>query len=147
MSLTEQIRTDLTRAMKERDKTRTATLRLLQSALKNERIHLGHDLSDDEAMTIIQRAAKQRRESIEQYEKAGRDDLAAQEKEELAIVETYLPKMLSEEETAKVVDEIIAETGASSKKDMGAVMGRLMSKHKGAIDGKLAQQIVSSKLP
>lgn len=96
---------------------------------------------------IILRAAKQRRESIDQYEKASREDLAAREREELELIETYLPKMMSEAETEKAVDVAISETGASSKKDLGAVMGKLMSKHRGEIDGKLAQQIAARKLP
>ena len=146
MSVTEQIRTDLTQAMKARETTRTATLRLLQAAIKNEQIALGHELSDDEAQSIIRKAAKQRRDSIDQYEKASREDLASREREELEIIETYLPKMMSEDQTEKAVDAAIAETGATSKKDTGAVMGKLMSKHKGVIDGKMAQQIVARKL-
>lgn len=133
--------------MKERAATRLATLRLLQAALKNEQIALGHELSDAEAQVVILRAAKQRRDSIDQYEKASREDLASREREELELIETYLPKMMSEAETEKAVDAAISETGASSKKDLGAVMGKLMSQHRGEIDGKLAQQIAARKLP
>lgn len=132
--------------MKERAATKLATLRLLQAALKNEQIAVGHELSDEEAQAIILKAAKQRRDSIDQYEKAQREDLASREREELELIETYLPKMMSEAETERAVDEAISETGASSKKDMGAIMGNLMSRHRGAIDGKLAQQIASRKL-
>jgi uncharacterized protein YqeY len=146
MGLSEQIRTDLTSAMKERATTKVATLRLIQAALQNERIALGHELSDEEVQTVIRRAAKQRRDSIDQYEKASREDLAAREREELALVEAYLPTMMSEAETEKAVAAAIAETGASSKKDLGAVMGKLMAKHKGSIDGKLAQRIAARTL-
>lgn len=147
MALTEQIRSDLTSAMKERAATKLATLRLLQAALKNEQIALGHELSDSEAQAVILRAAKQRRDSIDQYEKASREDLAAREREELELIETYLPKLMSKDETEKAVDAAISEAGATSKKDLGAVMGKLMSQHRGAIDGKLAQQIAARKLP
>lgn len=146
MSLSEQIRADLISAMKERDKTRTATLRLLQASIKNEQIANGRDLSDPEVRGIILKAAKQRRDSIEQYEKASREDLAAKERDELVLIEAYLPKMMTEAETERAVDQAIAETGASSRKDTGAVMGRLMAEHRGAVDGKLAQQIVARKL-
>ncbi len=132
--------------MKERAAVKVSTLRLIQAAIQNEQIALGHDLSDAEAQTVILRAAKQRRDSIEQYEKAAREDLAAREREELELIEAYLPKMMSEAETEKAVDAAIAESGAKSKKDMGAVMGKLMAKHRGAIDGKLAQQIAGRKL-
>lgn len=133
--------------MKERAATKLATLRLLQAALKNEQIALGHELSDSEAQAVILRAAKQRRDSIDQYEKASREDLAAREREELELIETYLPKLMSKDETEKAVDAAISEAGATSKKDLGAVMGKLMSQHRGAIDGKLAQQIAARKLP
>lgn len=146
MGLTEQIRADLTSAMKERAAVKLATLRLIQAALQNEQIAVGHELSDAEAQGVILKAAKQRRDSIEQYEKASREDLAAREREELELIESYLPKMMSESETEKAVDAAIAESGASSKKDLGAVMGKLMSQHRGAIDGKLAQQIAARKL-
>lgn len=133
--------------MKERAATKLATLRLLQAALKNEQIALGHELSDSEAQAVILRAAKQRRDSIDQYEKASREDLAAREREELELIETYLPKLMSKDETEKAVDAAISEAGATSKKDLGAVMGKLMAQHRGAIDGKLAQQIAARKLP
>jgi uncharacterized protein len=146
MKLTERIREDLTRAMKSRDAATTGTLRLIQAAFQNERIALGHELSDEEAEAVIRRGAKQRRESIEQYEKGGREDLASKERSELELLETYLPSMMSHEDTDRAVEEAIRETGATSPKDTGAVMKELMSKHRGRIDGKLAQQAVARRL-
>jgi uncharacterized protein len=146
MKLTERIREDLTRAMKSRDAATTGTLRLIQAAFQNEQIALGHELSDEEAEAVIRRGAKQRRESIEQYEKGGREDLASKERSELELLETYLPSMMSEEETDRAVGEAIRETGATSPKDTGAVMKELMSKHRGRIDGKIAQQAVAKRL-
>jgi uncharacterized protein len=146
MKLTERIRSDLTRAMKSREAATTGTLRLIQAAIQNEQIALGHDLTDEETEAVIRRAAKQRRDSIEQYEKGGREDLASRERSELALIETYLPAMMTEEETAKAVEEAIRESGATSTKDTGGVMKELMAKHRGRIDGKVAQQAVTKRL-
>ena len=145
-SFNDQIQNDLKQAMKSRDQTRLATLRLLKAALVNEKISKVRELTSDDETEVVRRAAKQRRESIEAYEAAGRTELADQEKAELAILEEYLPKMLSREETGKLVDDIIAETGASSKADTGRVMGALMARHRAEIDGKLAKEIVAEKL-
>jgi len=145
-TLTETIRTDLTSAMKAREALRVSTLRLVQSMLKNEQIALGHELSDEEAIVVLVRAAKQRQESIEQYGKAGRQDLADKERQEREIIEAYLPKQLSEDEIETIVREAIATTGAQSKKDIGKVMGPIMSRYKGRIDGKKVQEIASRLL-
>lgn len=146
MKLTGRIREDLTRAMKSRDAATTGTLRLIQAAIQNEQIALGHELSDEEAEAVIRRGAKQRRDSIEQYEKGGREDLASKERSELELLETYLPSMMSDEETDRAVEEAIRETGATSPKDTGAVMKELMVKHRGRIDGRAAQQAVAKRL-
>jgi uncharacterized protein YqeY len=147
MALTEQIRADLTAAMKAQEKDRLSTLRMLQSALKNEQINLGHELSDEEAMTVIRKAVKQRQDSIEQYSNAGRTELADKERAEMDLLKTYLPPELSEEELESGLREIIASTGAQSKKDMGKVMKEATARYKGRADGKKIQEVVQRLLP
>ena len=146
MSLTERIRADLTESMKARDAARTGTLRMVQAALKNEQIEKGHELSDEEAEVVLRRALKQRQDSVEQYRKGSREDLAAKEEAEITILQEYLPQLLSEAETERIVDETIASTGAASKKDMGKVMKEIMATHKARIDGKVVQAILGRKL-
>jgi uncharacterized protein YqeY len=133
-----RIENDVRSALKSGDKRRVSTLRLLLSALQNERIHAGRDLTDEEA--VIRRAAKQRREAIDQYSRGGREDLAAGEREELAILEAYLPTGLTEEELEAEIRRIIAEKGFSSARDVGLVMKELMAAHRGRVDGKRAQE-------
>jgi uncharacterized protein YqeY len=146
MSLTERIRADLTAAMKARDAARLSTLRLVQAALKNEQIEKGHELSDEEAEAVLRRALKQRQDSVEQYRKGSREDLAAKEEAEITILHEYLPQMLGDAETEAIVDATIASTGAASKKDMGKVMKEIMAAHKGRVDGKVVQAILGRKL-
>ena len=145
--LTEQIRADLTESMKARTADRTSTLRMLQSALKNEQINLMHELSDEEAMTVIRKAVKQRLDSIEQYTKGNRPELAAKEASEMEVLKTYLPAELSETELESGLRDIIASTGAQSKKDLGKVMKEATAKYKGRADGKKIQEIVARLLP
>jgi uncharacterized protein len=147
MSLTEQIRADLTSAMKAQEKERLSTLRMLQSALKNEQINVGHELSDEEAMTVIRKAVKQRQDSIEQYTNAGRTELADKERSEMELLRTYLPPELSDEELEGGIRAIIASTGAASKKDMGKVMKEATARYKGRADGKKIQELVQRLLP
>lgn len=146
MSLTERIRADLTAAMKARDAARLSTLRLAQAALKNEQIEKGHELSDEEAEAVLRRALKQRQDSVEQYRKGSREDLAMKEEAEILVLQEYLPQTLSEAETEAIVEEAIARTGASSKKDMGKVMKDVMAAHRGRVDGKIVQVILGRKL-
>lgn len=146
-TMTEQIRADLTRAMKDRDALRTSTLRLVQSSFKNEQIAQGHELSDEEAMAVIRKAVKQRQDSIEQYRRGNRDDLAEKEQAEMEILQAYLPKQISEVEIRGMAQEVIALVGAESKKDMGKVMREVMTKLKGQADGRKVQEIVSELLP
>ncbi|MEP6801742.1 MAG: GatB/YqeY domain-containing protein [Acidobacteriota bacterium] len=136
-----RLENDLKLAMKAGEKRRVSTLRLLLSALKNERIHLQRELTDEEVEAAIRRAVKQRREAIEQYGLGGRADLVAAETEELAILEAYLPQALSEGDLESVVRGIIQEKGFASAKDVGALMKELMAQHKGRVDGKRAQEI------
>jgi len=147
MSLTEKVRGDMTEAMKAQEKERLSTLRMLQSALKNEQINVGHPLSDEEAMSVIRKAVKQRQDSIEQYTNAGRTELADKERSEMDLLKTYLPPELSEEELESGIREIIASTGAQSKKDMGKVMKEATARFKGRVDGKKVQELVQRLLP
>jgi uncharacterized protein len=146
-ALTETIRADLTGAMKAQEKERLSTLRMLQAALKNEQINVGHELSDEEAMAVIRKAVKQRLDSIEQYTSASRTELADKERAELELLRTYLPPELTEAELESGIREIIATTGAQSKKDMGKVMKEATVRFKGRADGKKVQEIVSRLLP
>jgi uncharacterized protein YqeY len=145
--LSEKIRADLTAAMKAQQKETLSTLRMLQSAIKNEQINLGHELSDEEAMSVIRKAMKQRQDSIEQYTNAGRTELAEKERSEMELLKTYLPPELTEEEIETGIREIIASTGAQSKKDMGKVMKEATARFKGRVDGKKVQELVSRLLP
>src|SRR5687768_10006100 len=146
-ALADKVRADMTAAMKAQEKERLSTLRMLQSSLKNEQINLGHELSDEEAMTVIRKAMKQREDSIEQYTNAGRTELAEKERSEMELLKTYLPPELSEEEVESGVREIIASTGAQSKKDFGKVMKEATARFKGRVDGKKIQEIVARLLP
>ena len=146
-TLTEQVRADLTAAMKAQDKERLYVVRMLQSALKNEQIHLGHELSDEEAMSVIRKSVKQRQDSIEQYTNANRSELADKERAEMELLKAYLPPELSEEELESGLREIIASTGAQSKKDMGKVMKEATARFKGRADGRKIQEVVSRLLP
>ena len=137
-------------AMKAKEKDRTATLRQISAKIKDRDIEertSGKDIPDDELVTsVLQKMAKQRRESIEMYESGGRDELAAKEKAELAVIDEFLPQMMSEEETKAAIEAIKAETGASSMKDMGQVMGALKGKYGAVLDGKLASGLVKAAL-
>ena len=145
--LTEKIRADLTESMKARDADRTSTLRMLQASLKNEQINLGHELSDAEAMTVIRKAVKQRIDSIDQFTKANRLEMAAKEESEMKLLKTYLPQELSDSEIESDLREIILSTGATSKKDLGKVMKEATARFKGRADGKKIQEIVARLLP
>ena len=146
-NLREQIRADLTESMKARTADRTSTLRMLQSAIKNEEINTRKELSDEEAMAVIRKAVKQRQDSIEQYQSAKREDLAAKEQAELELLRTYLPAELTDAELESGLREIIASTGAASKKDLGKVMKEATARFKGRADGKKIQETVSRLLP
>ncbi len=146
MSLMEKLMSELKNAMKEKDKIRVDTVRLLISQLKNARIEAGDDLTPDQELQVLMSAAKKRREAIQAYQSGGREDLLEQEQKELQIIEEFLPKQLSDEEIEKEVSAIIEQLGASSMKDLGRVMGEAMKKLKGKADGKKVQSIVRAKL-
>jgi uncharacterized protein YqeY len=145
--LTEKIRAELTAAMKARDAERLSTLRMLQSSFKYQQIEVGHELSDEEAMTVIRKAVKQRLDSIEQYTKGNRPELAAKEQSEMELLKTWLPADLTDDEVETGIREIVASTGAQSKKDMGKVMKEASAKYKGRVDGRKVQEIVGRLLP
>lgn len=145
--LTDQIRADLTESMKARSAERTSTLRMLQAAVKYEQINLKRELTDEEAMSVIRKAVKQRQDSIEQFTRGNRPELAAKEAAEMEILKTYLPPELTDAELEGGLREIIASTGAQSKKDMGKVMKEATARYKGRVDGKKIQEVVSRLLP
>jgi uncharacterized protein len=147
MSLTKQIVTDLTAAMKAQDAGRTSTLRMVKAAMMNRQIEKGSELDDDEMQKLLRSLVKQRRDSIEQYEKAGRQELVDKEKAEIDVIETYLPQAASPEQIEHAVAAAIAETGATSMKDMGKVMKAAQAALAGQnADGRLISELVKAKL-
>jgi uncharacterized protein YqeY len=146
MSIFERINSDLVSAMKARDKERTIALRGLKAAVKYREIDKRDDLTDEDVIAVVSSTVKKHRDSIEQYEKAGRDDLVREEKAQLDVALAYLPEQLGPEEIEKQVDEIIAEVGASGPSDIGKVMKGIMPKLKGRADGKLTKEIVTRRL-
>ncbi len=137
----------MTAAMKAKDADKLSTLRMAKANLMNRKIEKGGELTDEEVMKALQSLVKQRRDSIEQYENAGRSDLAAKEAVEIAVIEVYLPQAATEEEIAAAVAAAVAETGASSMKDMGNVMKAAMAHLAGkSADGKMVSEAVKAKL-
>lgn len=135
MRLQEQISADMVTALKAGEADKVAVLRLLITAMKNEQIKVGGELTDEQAMKVLASQAKQRKDSITAYEAAGRQDLVDQESSELPFIESYLPAQMSDEDLEELVQEAIDQVGATSLADMGKVMGAAMSKVKGQADG------------
>ena len=146
MSLKQQINDDVKTAMREKDKARLGVLRLITAAIKQREVDERIELNDDQVIGVLEKMLKQRKDSIEQYEKAGRDDLKQQETSEVELIQGYMPAQLSEAEIATLIDETIASSGASSMKDMGKVMGQLKPKLAGKADMGNVSQIIKSKL-
>ena len=147
MSLKDKIVSDMTTAMKAKDAERLSVLRMIKANLMNRQIEKGSELTDEETTKALQTLVKQRRDSVEQYEKAGRDELAEKEKSEIAVLEDYLPQSANKEEIEKAIAEAISETGASSIKEMGAVMKAAQAKLAGkSVDGRLVSETVKAKL-
>lgn len=147
--LKQQLRDELKDSMFAKDELRTSVLRMLISAITYFEIQkggAGYEATDEDVMTVIDKQVKQRRDSIEQFEKAGRQELADKEKAEMAILEKYLPEQMGEEEVRVLVKEAIEQTGATTPQDMGKVMGALMPKTKGKADGTLVSRIVRELL-
>lgn len=150
-SILDRVKADLTDAMKAQDDVRRRTLRSLRAALANKEIEQREGgaeatLSDQQELAVVQKQVKQRRDSIEQYEDAGRDDLAQREREEIEVLEEYLPDRLSDKELADRINTIIDDIGAESMADMGAVMGRAMDELRGRADGNRVREMVEEKL-
>ncbi len=146
MSTSEQLTEHMKTSMRAGDTARTGTLRLLKAAMKNEEIKLGHLLDEAEELKLLQREAKQRRDSIEQYTAAGRDELAAVEQAELEIIQEYLPEAMSEVELAAIIDEVITAQGASDMKQMGAVVGAVMQRVGVRAEGGAVSKLVRERL-
>ncbi|HEY3102632.1 MAG TPA: GatB/YqeY domain-containing protein [Pyrinomonadaceae bacterium] len=147
MSLKQQIISDMTAAMKAQDAARTSTLRMVKAAITNREKEGSGELTDEDVQKLLRSQVKQRRDSVEQYQKGGRQDLADKEQAEIAIIEAYLPQAASQDEIDSAVAAAIAETGASSMKDMGAVMKAAMAKLAGKnADGKAVSETVKAKL-
>src|SRR5213083_1120050 len=141
--LTDQVRADLTAAMKARHAEKTSTLRMLQSSFKYAQIEAGHELGDDEALVVVRKSVKQRQDSIEQFTKGNRPELADKERREMDILKAYMPPELSDDELESGLREIVASIGAQSKKDMGKVMKEATARFKGRVDGKKIQEVVA----
>ena len=146
MSLKVRIQEDVKNAMRAQQREQLAVLRLVTAAIKQKEVDERVDLNDEQVLAVLDKMAKQRRESLEQYQKAGRDDLADQEQFELDLIQTYLPEPLSEEELAALIQSTIAETGASSIRDMGSVMNALRGQVQGRADMKAVSQAVKNQL-
>ncbi|ANX12958.1 hypothetical protein ABE41_013180 [Fictibacillus arsenicus] len=146
MSLLDTLNQDMKQAMKNKDKQKLSVIRMLKASLQNEAIKHGRELNEEEELTVLAREMKQRKDSLQEFEKAGREDLVAGLQDEIAVLTPYLPKQLTEEELHEIVAQTISETGAASKADMGKVMGALMPKVKGKADGGLVNRIVQQQL-
>lgn len=146
MGLKERITQDLKDAMKSKDQVRVRTLRMILTTIRNIEVEKMKEATDEDVIDALQKEAKKRREAIEQYEKAGRNDLADEERKELSVIEKYLPEQMSEEEIKGLAKEIIEQLGASTVKDLGKIMKEIMPKVKGRADGKLVNRIVRELL-
>ncbi|TLS50339.1 GatB/YqeY domain-containing protein [Paenibacillus antri] len=146
MNLSERLNEDMKALMKSGDKFALTVVRMIRSAVKNAEIDARRPLSDEEVMDILTREVKQRRDALQEFEKAGREDLADQAKAEIEVIQRYMPQPLTEAELTRIVEETIQEVGASSKADMGKVMSALMPKVKGRADGKQVNAAVQRLL-
>lgn len=146
MTLLERINEDLKQSMKARDAERLSAIRMLKAGVKNKEIEKGSAFSEGDVLSVISSMIKQRRESVEQYTKAGRGDLAAKEEGEIRVLEGYLPEQLSGEEVVKIIRDAIAEASAASASDMGKVMKLVMPRVKGRADGKFVNEKVKELL-
>jgi hypothetical protein len=146
MPILDKINEQIKQAMKDKDVTMLDTLRSLKTALKNKQVELMRDLDEGESLQVIQREAKTRRESIEQFREGGREDLVAKEEAQLKIIDSFLPAEMSDAEIEEKAKAVIAELGASTKKEAGKVMSKLMAELKGRADGKRINAIVGKLL-
>lgn len=140
------LKNDLKEAMRKSDAVSVGTLRMLISQYQYARIQAGRDLGEEDVIALLQRAVKTRRESIEQFLKAGRAELAAKEEAEIGVVERYLPKGLTPEEVGRAIDALLAELGITEKKDLGRAMKEFMARHRGKVDGKAINALIAARL-
>ena len=145
-TLKDRVSEEMKEALRAGDKIKLGTLRLLSAAVKNREVELRRELGDEEFLEVVSREVKRRNEALEAYESAGREDLVAKEREEREVLQVYLPAQLSPDETDALVDEAIAATGASSIRELGKVMGYVMGKAKGRVDGGAVQQRARARL-
>ncbi len=146
LNLLDRLTADMKSAMKNKDKQKLSVIRMVKSSLQNEQIKLGRELTDDDSLTVLNRELKQRKDSLHEFEQANREDLASKLRDEIVILDDYMPEQLSEEEVSAIVKETIDEVGASTKADMGKVMGAVMPKVKGKADGGLVNRLVQQHL-
>lgn len=146
MNTLETINQDLKKAMLDRDELTLSVLRMLKSALKNTEISVGHELENLEVIAVLEKQAKQRRDSAEQYKNGGREELASKELNELQIIEKYLPQKMSKQDLDKVVCEVISELGTCTASDMGKIIKLVMGKTQGTADGRMVSEVVKEKI-
>ncbi|MGM8364624.1 GatB/YqeY domain-containing protein [Virgibacillus sp. W0181] len=147
MTVAERLNEDMKQAMRDKNKEKLSVIRMIKASLQNELIRTGEaELSEDEELSILSRELKQRKDSLQEFESAGRDDLAQKLEFEISIVQQYLPKQLTSEELEQIIKQTITEVNATSKKDMGRVMSAIMPKVKGRADGSLINKIVQKHL-
>lgn len=146
MDLNAKLQEDLKQAMRDKDVIKRQTLRMVLSAAKNLRIERGQDLSDQDLLAVIAKEVKKRKDSLEQYTQAGREDLASVERNEIEVLMDYMPKQLSEAQAKQLIEGIIAKLGLTEKKQMGQVMKAIMAEHKDQVDGKTVQRLASELL-
>ena len=142
MSLSDKLTQDLRDAMKQRDQLRVSVIRMIRSQMKYSQIQQGTDFSSEHELMVLEKEAKKRKEAIKTYKQVGADDRIAQEEAELAIIQEYLPKALTENELKEIVTRVITESGATTIKDIGKVMNPIMSEVRGRADGKAVQELV-----
>ncbi|SDI94538.1 GatB/YqeY domain-containing protein [Salimicrobium halophilum] len=147
MTISERLTEDMKVAMKAKDKKRLGVIRMVRSSMQNEAIKLGkNELTEEEELTVLSREVKQRKDSLQEFKQAGRDDLVSDLQEEITILNDYLPKQLTDQELEAIVSETISEVGASGKSDMGKVMSAVMPKVKGQADGSAVNKEVMKQL-
>ncbi|SEP90098.1 GatB/YqeY domain-containing protein [Piscibacillus halophilus] len=146
MTLLERLNQDMKQALKNKEKDRLTVIRMVKSSLQNEAIKKGEELSEDDEMQVLTREVKQRKDSLQEFKNANREDLAGKTEQELEIIQSYLPEQLSDEELEQIVIKTINEVGASSKSDMGKVMSAVMPKVKGQADGSKVNKMVLNHL-
>lgn len=141
-----QLIEDMKKYMKEKNKLALNTVKMVNAEIKKQEIDKQKELTDEEVISVIEKQIKNRKDSVEQYRNANREDLADQESKEIEVLMKYLPEQLSKEEIEKIVDEVIEEVGAKTKSDFGKVMGKIMPKVKGKADGNMIKKVVQKKL-